>query len=312
MVIFSYMNLNTSDPQSIQFVLKKINFSLPKSHKGQNGRVLIIGGSSLFHAASIWAAEIASHFVDITHYSSTEENNEIMRSLKKKFINGIIISKENLIQYVEEDDCVLVGPGMLRKDRMKNYNLIIKNFEDLFSIKDEAEYSHYVTKYLIHRYPKKKFVFDAGSLQMMNPEWLRSLESQAIITPHQIEFEKLFNQKIISKSFSEKVDLVCETAKKYHCIIVCKAIDDIISDGKSTYVISGGNQGLTKGGTGDVLAGLITSFYAKNEAIDSAILGSYLLKKSADNLFQSHGYWYNISEIIQQIPKSMKLLTSFV
>ena len=91
----------------------------PNSHKGQNGRVLIIGGSSLFHSSSIWAAEIASYFVDIVHYSSTKENNEIFLSLKKKFRNGIVVEQKDLDEYVKEDDAILVGPGMLRKNISK-------------------------------------------------------------------------------------------------------------------------------------------------------------------------------------------------
>lgn len=109
------MFIKTSDINLIKPFVKQ--FVLPKSnsHKGQNGRVLIIGGSSLFHSSSIWAAEIASYFVDIVHYCSTKENNDIFLSLKKKFRNGIVIEQKDIDEYVKEDDVVLVGPGMLRK-----------------------------------------------------------------------------------------------------------------------------------------------------------------------------------------------------
>lgn len=291
------MIIKTSNSQSIQPFLK--DFVLPKSdsHKGQNGKVLIIGGSSLFHSASLWAAEIASHFVDMVHYSSTEENNEIFLSLKKKFRNGIIVSKEHLLDYVKEDDVILVGPGMLRVESSKKQKVSSKEFKEIVKLQDEGAYTRELTKYLIENFPEKRFVFDAGALQMMHPDWLLKLKTPAILTPHQKEFETLFNCK-------EKI--VKEMAKKYHCVILLKAIDDIISDGEKTIIVHGGNQGLTKGGTGDLLAGLCTALYSKNKPLLSAVFSSYLIKKASDELSKSMGYWYGISDLIYLIPRILK------
>ena len=60
----------------------ELKLTLPSktSHKGQNGRLLIIGGSHLFHAASFWALQVASRIVDLVHYSSTVENNRIVET----------------------------------------------------------------------------------------------------------------------------------------------------------------------------------------------------------------------------------------
>jgi len=278
------MLIKTSDIKLVQTFLKKLNFPQPNSHKGQNGRVLIIGGSSLFHSASLWAAEVASHFCDIVHYSSTVENEKIFLSLKKKFRNGMIVPQEKIMEYAKEDDAILVGSGMMREGK-------------------EAKYTYDLTKSLIENLPDKQFVFDAGSLQMMKPEWLLSLKKPAVITPHQKEFEKLFDVLIHQNSTEEKVKLVQTMAKKYETIILLKAIVDIISDGRQTYVIEGGNAGLTKGGTGDILAGLTTALSATNPAFTAAISASILLKKTGDKLFQSKGYWYNIDNIIELIPE---------
>ena len=110
------MLISTNDKNAILDIVK--DFKLPKkdAHKGDNGKVLIIGGSSLFHSASIWAAEMASHIVDMVHYSSTIENNKILTSIKSKFLNGIVIEHKDIFKYVEEDDSILVGPGMMRVD----------------------------------------------------------------------------------------------------------------------------------------------------------------------------------------------------
>ena len=55
--------------------LKTLYVPPPDSHKGQNGKLLVIGGSHLFHAASLWALTVASRIVDLVHYSSVPENN---------------------------------------------------------------------------------------------------------------------------------------------------------------------------------------------------------------------------------------------
>lgn len=299
------MIFNTKSEKDVQDFFKNIFIPKKKSHKGQNGRVLIIGGSSLFHASSIWAAEVASYFSDIVHYSSTKENNKIFLSLKKRFINGIIISQKELLNYIQEDDAILVGPGMLR-GKITNCGLLITNYNDLLNLKDEALYTYFLTKYLIQKFPEKKFVFDAGSLQMMDRDWLLRLKQRSILTPHQREFEKLFGISIKNKSQKEIINIVKETAIKYKTVILLKAVDDYISDGDESYIIEGGNQGLTKGGTGDVLAGLVLSFFTKNSAINSAVAASLLLKNTSNRLFNRYGYWYNIQILINEIPLTFK------
>lgn len=274
------MLIKTSDINKIKELFGKFNLPKSNSHKGQNGKILIIGGSSLFHAASLWAAEVCSHFVDMVHYSSTVENEKIFHELKKTFRNGIIVPQKDLEHYAKEDDVILIGPGMMRDGV-------------------EGEYTRRVVSRLIDKYPEKKFVFDAGALQMMDKEWLLKLKTPAIITPHKKEFEGLFG------IFGDE-KTVLEMAKKYRSVILLKKIQDIVSDGDVSYVVEGGNAGLTKGGTGDVLAGLTASFYSKNDALDSAIFASTLLKLTSDRVFESSGYWYNISDIINELPKELK------
>jgi NAD(P)H-hydrate epimerase len=275
------MIIKTSDIELTKKFIKQLNIPNSDSHKGQNGKLLIIGGSSLFHAASLWAAEMSSHIVDMVHYSSTEENDQIFINLKSKFTNGIVIHQKDLFDYASEDDCILIGPGMLRGDS------------------DEAKYTRDITKKMIDSFPNKKFVFDAGALQMMDPEWLLKLKTKPIITPHSQEFEKMFNLPATSQS-------VLEISHRYQTIVLMKNITDYISDGEQSFEIVGGNPGLTKGGTGDVLAGLIASLNTKNNQLTSSITGSILLKKASEELGQTVNNWYNTEDLIKQIPKTLQ------
>lgn len=302
------MIIKTSDITTVKPFLHHIPIPAPDSHKGQNGRLLVIGGSHLFHAASLWAAEISSHFVDMVHYSSVEENNEIFLSLKKQFRNGMVIHKKDLLSYVEEDDTILLGPGMVRGEIDQTFNVKRLTFSELSDIKDEAQYTYYLTNYLLENFPRKKFVIDAGALQMMELDWLKKLQTMPIITPHQREFKSLFNVDIQSLSSDKKEETVKKYAHEHNCLILLKAIADFISDGDNTVVVQGGNAGLTKGGTGDILAGLTASLYTKSNPLESAVLASFILKKTADNLFQSKAYWYNISDIINNVPETIKEL----
>ncbi len=272
--------IKSSSTGDIQPHLKKLTLPEKNSHKGQNGKVLIIGGSTLFHAASLWSAEIASHFADMVHYCSTDENNGIFQSLKKIFRNGIAVPRSEMESYIEEDDVILVGPGLERNEGTKT-----------------------LTEEVIRKTTGKKLVLDAGSLQMMNVDGLSKRKVPAIITPHHKEYEAMFKVSISNLSVAEKVKDVEEKAKKYNCIILLKTVLDIISDGSTSYVVEGGNQGLTKGGTGDILAGLTASLFAHTDGLTAAVLSSFLLKRTSDELFKSKGYWYNNSDILDTIPK---------
>jgi NAD(P)H-hydrate repair Nnr-like enzyme with NAD(P)H-hydrate dehydratase domain len=83
-------------------------YKYPNSHKGENGRVLVIGGSKLFHAASFWSAAMASRLVDMVHFTSPVlENNDLMRKrAKDKFWDGIVVPHEEISHYIEEDDAI--------------------------------------------------------------------------------------------------------------------------------------------------------------------------------------------------------------
>ena len=257
------------------------------SHKGQNGRLLIIGGSHLFHAASLWSLEVASRIVDLVHYSSVPENNQIVQDLKEEFRDGIVVPRSDIDSYIDEDDCILIGPGMIRD----------KETEEL-------------ANRLLKKYPHKKWIIDAGALQMMD---ISLIPNNAVLTPHAREFEylkrRIKDDVLISKL--KNLDLkqqVKRFALHYRCIVLVKGEVDIISDGEQVCEIHGGNSGMTKGGTGDVLAGLFAAIACKNDPFIAAVAGSFVNKQAGDHLFKKVGVYFNASDLADEIPLVMKQL----
>lgn len=276
--------------------LASLTFARQGSHKGQNGRLLVSGGSHLFHAASIWALEVASRIVDLVHYSSVPENNEIVMSIKKEFRDGIVVPRSDIDSYIEEDDCILIGPGMTRDEETKT-----------------------LTDRLLARYPKKQWVIDAGALQTMD---LACIPENAILTPHHGEFADLIKRAIpsfpaLSQAETDE-DKVKFFAKSYHCIVLLKGHTDIACSGGicdehickpgECRIIEGGNAGMTKGGTGDVLAGLIAALACKNDPMLATLAGSFINKKAGDELYKTVGPFFNASDLAAQIPITMKEL----
>jgi hydroxyethylthiazole kinase-like uncharacterized protein yjeF len=196
--------------------ITKLMLPLGDSHKGQNGKLLIIGGSHLFHAASLWALTVASRIVDLVHYSSIPLNNEHVAQAKKEFRNGIVVPRSEVDAYIEEDDCILIGPGMTRDSETEQ-----------------------LTNRLLKKHAQKQWVIDAGALQMMD---ISLIPHNAILTPHHKEFDSLLN-----RAGSDYTQQVLWFAKKYNCIVLLKGQVDIVSNGEDLRLIEGGNAGMTKG-----------------------------------------------------------------
>ncbi|MEK7186126.1 MAG: NAD(P)H-hydrate dehydratase [Patescibacteria group bacterium] len=275
--------------------LRKLYVPPSDSHKRQNGKVMIIAGSKLFHAASLWPLKVASRIVDMVYYSSVPENNELVASVKKEFRDGIVVSRKDIESYIDEADCILIGPGLPRKDGEEEGD------------DDTKE----LTEKLLQKYPEKKWVIDGGSLQVMDLDFI---PQGSILTPHKGEFEilksKIKNQKSKAKFKSSKLEeQVSEFAKEYNCVVLVKGEKDIVCSSAGGCVeIPGGNAGMTKGGTGDVLAGLVASLYCKNDAFLSACAGSYINKKAGESLYKRVGPYFNSSDLADEIPKVMREL----
>ena len=273
------------------------------SHKGSNGRVLVIGGSGLFHASIFWTADVASRFADLVHFSSPEmENNDLVRvKAKEKFWDGIVVPWEGIEDYIEEDDVIVIGPGMPRDDGL---------------MEGERPTAEIVNE-LLRKFPDKKWVVDGGALQECD---FKLLTRSMIVTPHLGEvkrlvdqigdeflisnFQFLMNDQFDNDSISKKSEYVGRLSQVLGGVtVLSKSKVDLVFGGGESFAVEGGNAGLTKGGTGDVLAGLVGSFYAGNGAVLAAAAGSFLLKTTADRLAEEVGVNFNTSQLVGEIPK---------
>ncbi len=278
--------------------LKKLYKPPPGSHKGQNGRLLIVGGSHLFHGASLWALKVASRIVDMVFYASVSENIALTEKLKSELYDFIAIDRSKISEYVQEADVILLGPGLPREDGRE----------------EREESTKKLVKELITTYKDtKRWVIDAGALTEMDPQLLLQLKDNVILTPHKGEFETL-KRKVQSAKFKaatqnlklkEQVELF---AKEYNCIVLLKGQEDVVCSIKECVSIVGGNAGMTKGGTGDVLAGLVAALYCKNDAFLAAAAGSFINKKAGESLYKSVGPYFNASDLCDEIPKVIKEL----
>jgi hydroxyethylthiazole kinase-like uncharacterized protein yjeF len=262
--------------------LKKLYIPKHDSRKGDNGKLMIIAGSVLFHAASLWPLEVSSRIVDMVYFSSVSMNNNIVQKDKLSFRNGIIVPRTNLEKYVEEADCILIGPGLPRDSGRES----------------QDESTKVLTENLLSKFPHKKWVIDGGSLQVIVPG---ILPETSIITPNKKEFELLFKKEA-------SIENAVNQAQKYKITILLKGEVDTVANNNRSVIIKGGNQGMTKGGTGDVLAGLTASLYCKNDAFLSASSASFINKQAANSLYKTMGLYYNSSDLVLEIPKVMKEL----
>lgn len=243
------------------------------SHKGDNGQVLVIGGSQYFHGAPVLASQAASKIVDLVYFSSTAQNNEVVKKMKAKLADFMVVPRIGLEKIIKKVDVILIGPGL-----------------------GVTEEGRKITNSLLKKYKNKKIVIDADALKMVDK---KLLNKNCIVTPHRQEFKILFGV-----TGSEQT--VKKMAKKYKCTIVLKGSIDFISTADEFKFNRTGNVSMTKGGTGDVLAGLIAGLAATNELFLAASAGAFINGLAGDRLNKRVSHYYNASDLVKEIPNTIK------
>jgi NAD(P)H-hydrate epimerase len=256
------------------------------SSKEDNGQVTIIGGSGLFHGAPILALKTASRVVDMVFFSSPEPSlGKVAPHLKSQLSAFIWVPFNQVEEYIKKSGAVLIGPGLMRYRQEKHNSVCQKN-----RICDPlGEETKKLSEDLLQKFPYKQWVIDGGSLQVMEAKYI---PKNAILTPNKKEYALLFG--------SNKPQ---QMAKKYNCIVVLKSVETIVCSPNKCVLIKGGNAGLTKGGTGDVLAGLTVGLAAKNPPFLGACAASFIVKKAADLLYNKVGFAYNADDLAEKIPE---------
>lgn len=240
------------------------------SSKFDYGRVLIIAGSEKYSgAASLCANACISAGAGLVFLATTYFHHslfpEIMHLQLKENIDGSI-SDENfelLSKQIEKCDTLATGPGLGTNSKTIS---LVKN--------------------LIEEYPNKKIIFDADALLAINLN--KKYNHNLVLTPHIFEFCRLINRTIEEIKHNE-YSLVKEYAEKLNCNIHLKGVPSLTSDGKRTTLTIIGNAGMSSGGSGDVLTGIIAGLSAQGVDIyDASSLGAYLHAAAGDNYAQKY------------------------
>lgn len=256
-------------------VIKKRKSS---SHKGDFGRVLVIGGSIDYVGAAalagLSALAVLRSGADLVTIAAPDKvawaincisPDLITSKLKGDFLN--LKNYDEIQKLIDKNDVVLIGPGIGLRDETKD-----------------------LIKKIIKNNKNKLKVVDADAIKMID---LNEVDN-AIITPHKKEFEILLEDSGLNqKNFQEKL--------KNNVILLKGSVDHIFSKNKRE-ANKTGNPGMTVGGTGDVLAGLCAGFLAKSRNLfDSACAAAYVCGKAGDNLEKRTGYGFIASDLIGEI-----------
>ncbi len=253
-------------------IFNRISLPRANSHKYQNGLVLIIAGSAQYHGSMVFAAVTASRLVDLVFICTARENIPIIKKYSPTFI---VHDYSEARKLAKQADAILIGPGIENNSAMKK-----------------------LASEIVLQKKDKKIVLDATALRLIDA---RKLHANCCVTPHAKEFSALFKMPATKEN-------VLKAAKKFGCVVVLKGKIDYISNGARLYCNFSGNAGMTKGGTGDTLAGLVAGFAAKSPLLESALAACYLNGFAGDLLQKERGFMYSAEDLMEKIPFALKSL----
>ncbi len=265
--------------REISFDPAEVNKLFKPEGESRNGQITIIGGSELFHGAPLLSLTTASKIVDMVFFSSPDPSvGEVANVVKSKLFSFIWVPFEEIDKYIDKSDAILIGPGLMRYRK------------EAEPVNDDAWMkTREITKRLLEKHKDSKWVIDAGSLQVLEKDWI---PEDAILTPNSKEYSSLFGD-IDPK----------EASAKYKCTIILKGVIDKVCFNGECINVAGGNAGMAKGGTGDTLAGLTVALFAKNDAMRAASCASYITKKAGDELFDKVRTNFNADDLAKMVPE---------
>jgi NAD(P)H-hydrate epimerase len=244
--------------------------------------VLIIGGGPFTGAPTFAAMAALRSGVDIVTVASPKA--EIIAGFSPNLIirevgTGRITLKdvETLIDLIAQHDSVVLGPGLgVDPETTKAVSKLISASDNL--------------------------TLDADGLNALATAEYKA--DSITVTPHQGEFSALTGETT-PNSLQEKIEAVKTFSREWNVITLLKGRIDIISDGTTYRLNKTGNAGMTVGGTGDVLAGLVGAFSTRLSKIQAASTAAYLNGCAGDLAFSRFGYSLLATDVIDCIPNAL-------
>jgi NAD(P)H-hydrate epimerase len=272
------------------FVKKHVAPRDQNSKKGDNGIVLVIGGSSLYHGAPLLAS-----------LSALRAGADLVYTAVPKIIVSAVRSySPNIIALPMMDSSLTVGSAnRLIKGLPKTPHTATLGMGMAIS-KPEALNS------LVKKLKENgtKLILDASALI---PQVLSEItETGTIITPHPGEFERIFNEDV-GASEKEIISMVSKMSAKHKIAIILKGRLNVIAESGKVAAIKRPTPAMNVGGTGDVLAGLVAALYSKTDsAFDASALAVYFNGMAATIAAEKVGLHMMATDLIESIPYAMK------
>jgi len=272
-------------PGDVQLVVKPRR---PEAHKGEFGRLLVIGGSEVFSGAPMLVASAALRVgVDLAYIAAPHRTAYAISSMSPDLITikleGDHLSPRDVAMirpYLEKANAVAMGPGLgLHKDTAEAVKEIIELIEQA----------------------KIPLLLDADGLKAF-AKFKHKVTSPMVLTPHAGEYQ-ILTGKELPNELNEKAIEVQKTAEESGATILLKGDVDVISDGKRVKLNFTGNPGMTVGGTGDVLSGIVAAFMAQGaDPFEAAVAGAFLNGAAGDFVQSERGYHMVPSDLLDWIP----------
>ncbi|MFX1237869.1 MAG: NAD(P)H-hydrate dehydratase [Promethearchaeota archaeon] len=264
------------------------------THKGQFGKILVVGGSKDYSGAPAYSTLACVNFgIDLVKTLVPDVIGNVLKSYSPSIIartspgeyldlNALEAAK-NLIKWA---DAVLIGPGIGIKD--KTGDLVVALVKDATAL-------------------KKPLVLDADALKLIKKDLNILKDANVILTPHAGELKIMTGIDLPShEKIEERGSLVMELAKKLGVVLLVKGPLDYISNGKRLKINKTGCPEMSIGGTGDVLAGLCAGLCAlKNDLFDSACSAAFLNGYTGQYCKKVLGPRFTVSDMIANLNKSI-------
>lgn len=269
-------------------------------HKGQFGRMLVLGGSKNYTGAPSFSSLTGINYgLDLVITFTPQVVGDVIRSYSPNMIvrsqPGDWLNKdgwEEISWLVDWSNAILIGPGMGEEEETEELLVdLLKKFRE----------------------EKKRFVLDADALKLVKNHHDLLRGQQCILTPHEGELKIMTGVELPSyDNFNSRMQSILNISKDLDCVLLVKGPYDYISDGINLKINRTGCPEMAVGGTGDVLAGLCTAFLATdNEPFESACSAAFLNGYIGEYCKQKIGSRFTALDMIHNIGESIKKLKNF-